>query len=103
MGGAPNYAKGRANMARMADGKSRAFAQNIIVDRGKGRYPKCLTLEPKPYYFCPKGKAPEDPKDVPTECKSCQEYTRSHFWEENTRNDRLKRLRDAGLPTRIEG
>lgn len=104
MGAGMNYSKGRAAMQRMSDGKARAFAQNIIIKQGKGRYPKCLKLEPKPYCFCPKPESiPQDHNNVPQECKSCQEYTKSLFWEESTRVERIKRLQSMGIPTRIEG
>jgi hypothetical protein len=102
MGGAPNYKKGRANMKRMADGKAKGFAQNIIIEQGKGRYPNCLKLDPKPYYFCPKlDDIPDEPKNVPNDCKYCQEYIKSKFWDKTTRGKRLKRLRDSGMPTQI--
>ena len=91
MGGAPKYAKGRAVMRRMAEGKARAFAQNIIVESGKGKYPKCLELDPRPYHFCPKGKV-SDPNNVPRECRFCEEYVRSKFWEETRGKERLKQI-----------
>lgn len=89
MAGAPNYAKGRTAMRRMGEGKARAFAQNIIVRDGKGKYPKCLGQ--KLYYFCHE-EVPSDPKNVPRDCKFCQEYLKSKFYEETTGEKRLKRI-----------
>ncbi len=93
MGGAPNYRKGRAAMRRMTEGKARAFAQNIIVESGKGKYPKCLKDDPKLYEWCPKEEV-KDHKNVPKECKNCPQYTRSKFWEETTAADRMKRIQE---------
>ncbi|MBM3303592.1 MAG: hypothetical protein FJY76_00715 [Candidatus Aenigmarchaeota archaeon] len=102
MGGAMNYSKGRQAMRRMAEGKAKAFSQNIIVEHGKGRYPKCLN-DP-PYPFCPKPKqSPQDTKNVPDECRSCQEYLKSAFHEESSREERVKRFMESGMPLRIEG
>ena len=77
MGGAPNYGKGRAFMQRMVDAERRNREQNIMVKQGKGRYPKCLP--DKPYTFCPK-ETPEDPKNIPQDCKFCPHFIYSKFY-----------------------
>lgn len=105
MGGAPNYAKGRAAMRRMSDGKASAFAQNIIIKDGRGRYPKCFEI--LPYDWCPKKEEiPEDPKNVPNTCKQCREFTKSKFYNEHfaekARLERLEQARKQGLPTQLE-
>ena len=100
MGGAPNYAKGRAAMRRMSEGKAKAFAQNVIIEHGKGRYPKCLEL--LPYEWCPKPEeVPKDPKEIPKTCKTCQEYIKSNFQAEERQRERLKRLQEAGIPLSV--
>jgi len=100
MGGAPKYSKGRAVLQKWSNAKKYYESQNIIVDPGKGKYPKCL--ETKPYgELCPK-ETPEDPKNVPKECKWCPEHVESPFHAQTTRVERLKRLQEAGLPTKIE-
>lgn len=105
MGSSMNYAKGRQAMQRMADGKAKAFAQNIIIKEGRGKYPDCFkTL---PYAWCPKSEEiPEDPKICPKTCKTCQEFLKSKFYSDNfaekARLDKIKRLQEAGLPTVIE-
>jgi len=106
MGGAPNYSKGRQEMRRMSDGKARAFAQNIIIKDGRGRYPKCLEI--LPYQWCPKKEeVPSDPKNLLQNCKTCLEFTQSKFYIEHfahkAMEERIKRLHEMGLPTRIEG
>jgi len=106
MGSGMNYAKGRQAMKRMSDGKAKAFAQNIIIKEGRGRYPKCLEI--LPYLWCPKkGEVPSDPKNVLDNCKTCQEFMQSKFYSEHfaqkAREERLKRLQEMGMPTRIEG
>lgn len=97
MGGAPNYGKGRAFMQRMVDAERRNREQNIMVKEGKGRYPKCLP--DKPYAFCPK-ETPEDPKNVPQDCKFCPHFIYSKFYSEvyMTNDRRLERLKKRGLP-----
>jgi hypothetical protein len=105
MGSAMNYAKGRRAMKRMSDGKAKAFAQNIIIKVGKGRYPDCFKI--LPYIWCPKSEEiPNDPKNVPKTCKTCQEFLKSKFYSEHfaerVHEERLKRIKEAGLPTVIE-
>jgi len=99
MGGAPKYAKGRARMQKWANAKKYHESRNIMVDPGRGKYPKCLN--DKPYgELCPK-ETPEDPKNVPKECKFCPEHLESPFYAQASRLDRLKRIQEAGLPTKI--
>jgi len=105
MGSSMNYSKGRMALRKMSDGKARAFAQNIIIRDGKGRYPECF--KSLPYGWCPKQeKIPKDPKSVPQTCKMCQEFLKSKFYskhfEEKRRQELLKRLQKSGMPTRIE-
>ncbi len=100
-----NYAKGRKAMQRMADGKARAFAQNIITKDGRGRYPNCFKI--LPYVWCPKPEEiPEDPMNTPQTCKNCQEFLKSRFYSEHfaekAQEEKLKRFREAGIPTVIE-
>jgi len=99
MGGAPKYSAGRARLRRWANAKRYYEGQNIMVDPGKGKYPKCL--KEKSYSeICPK-EIPEDPKNVPKECKFCLQYLESPFYAQTSRLDRLRRLQEAGLPTKI--
>lgn len=105
MGSAMNYRKGRQAMKRMSEGKSRAFAQNIIIKDDKGRYPNCFKI--LPYAWCPKPEEiPDNPLNTPNTCKSCQEFLKSKFYSEHfaekTHEERLRRLRESGLPTVIE-
>ncbi|MFH1824602.1 MAG: hypothetical protein ABH873_05180 [Candidatus Firestonebacteria bacterium] len=105
MGSKMNYAKGRQAMRRMSDGKKKAFAQNIIIKDGRGRYPKCFEI--LPYQWCPKKEEiPEDPKNVPETCKLCQEFVKSKFFNEHfakqTQIERLKHMKESGLPVTIE-
>jgi hypothetical protein len=89
MGSGMNYSKGRQAMKRMSDGKAKALAQNVIIKDGRGRYPKCLKI--LPYQWCPKK----------------EEVMQSKFYFEHfaqkAREERIKRMQEMGLPTRIEG
>lgn len=97
MGGAPNYGKGRAFMQRMVNAERRNREQNIMVKEGKGRYPKCLP--DRPYTFCPRD-IPEDPKNVPSDCRHCPHFVNSKFYSEvyMTHERRLEMLKKRGLP-----
>jgi hypothetical protein len=98
MGGAPNYSKGRDRLQGWASAKSYYEKQNINVKPGRGKYPDCLTTKPCP--GCPK-ESPADTKIIPKERKFCPEHLESKFHLENSLSERLKRLQDAGLPTKF--
>ena len=98
--GAPKYSSGRARFKRWADAKRYYESQNIIVDPGKGRYPKCLNEKPYPE-ICPK-EIPKDPKNIPNECKLCPECLESSFYAKTFHKEKIKRIKESGLPTRIE-
>lgn len=100
MGGAPKYSKGRATLKRWQDAIRYKESQNIMVKQGKGRYPKCLKQRPYPE-VCPE-EEPKDIQNVPDECRLCPEYLESNFHLEHSHEERLKRLKEAGLPTVIE-
>ena len=105
MGSSMNYKKGKQSMNRMTQGKAKAFAQNIIIKPGKGRYPDCFKI--LPYSWCPKkDELPEIPINVPQTCKTCQEYLKSKFYQEHfaekAYEDKLIKIKKEGLPTIIE-
>ncbi len=104
MGRAANYKGDRAKLKSWNELERRVSKnENLTVEQGKGRYPYCLPE--KPFPFCPK-ETPEDPKNVPKECKFCPHFLNSRFYSEHfaqkAREERLKRLQEMGLPTRIE-
>jgi hypothetical protein len=99
MGGAPKYSAGRARLRRWDNAKRYYESQNIMVNPGKGKYPKCLKEKPYPE-ICPK-ETPEDPKNVPKECRLCPQHLESPLYAQVSRIDRLRRLQDSGLPTKI--
>lgn len=100
MGGAPSYAKQRRYTAMMNWKKHNVYKDVVDVRKGKGQYPKCTKI--KPYDFCPEEEISET-KNVPSECKNCPNYTESKYFKGISHKDRLKRLKESGLPTRIEG
>ncbi|MEM7816054.1 MAG: hypothetical protein QXN71_02975 [Candidatus Aenigmatarchaeota archaeon] len=105
MGGAPNYSKGRQMMRKISEGRAKAFAQNIIIKDGKGRYPDCLKI--LPYNWCPnQNEISNDSKNLPETCKTCQEFLKSRFYlqhfAQKIHKDMLKRISEQGLPTSIE-
>ncbi|MBN2042951.1 MAG: hypothetical protein JW754_04050, partial [Candidatus Aenigmarchaeota archaeon] len=92
------YSKGRAAMKRMADAERKNKDQNIMVKRGMGRYPKCLSE--KPYSgMCPND-TPKDPINVPADCKQCPQFVNSKFYAEKymTHERRIENLKKRGLP-----
>jgi len=105
MGRAPSYASDRAKLRGWADMERRVRNdENVIVEPGRGRYPECLG--DRPYAWCPKPHdVPTDPKHVPSTCRLCQEHLRSKFYEKHfagkARLGKIKRLQEAGLPTKI--
>ncbi len=103
MGGAPNYAKGRARLQSWANAQRHYESQNIMVKPGKGRYPKCLKILPyEEEGLCPKKEdIPEDPKNVPKECKWCPEHLESPFHDQFVRLEKIRRLQAAGFDTKI--
>ena len=100
MGGAPNYAKGRAKMRQWESAKRHKTNQNIMVASGKGKYPKCLESKPYPE-VCPQ-KVPEDPNNVPEECKFCPEHIESPFHAKLAFQRKMKRIKESGLSSVIK-
>lgn len=99
MGGAPNYNKFKTFIASVRTKEQKIKREIISVASGKGKYPLCL--KEKLYETCPK-ETPENPESVPQECKLCPQFVESPFHIERSHEARLKRLKEAGLPTRIE-
>ncbi|MFH1445153.1 MAG: hypothetical protein ABIF08_01585 [Nanoarchaeota archaeon] len=98
MGGAPNYNRFKSYICSVRTKNLKNREQRVEVSSGKGRYPKCL--QDKPYEICP-NETPKNPKDIPKECKSCPQYTESSFDTERRHQEKLKRLRESGMPTQI--
>ncbi len=99
-GSRPAYSKTKAFNKEMAIKEKRIKEGSIIVKDGKGRYPECL--KEKPYSeLCPKD-TPKRPEDIPKECKFCPEHLESPFHIKRRREKLLKRLQEAGMPTKIE-
>jgi hypothetical protein len=103
-GSRPKYSRTKAFNAEMALKEKRIREETISVKHGKGKYPNCLQEKPYPE-ICPKIEA-KDIKNVPKECKLCPEFLESKFYTENFaeeyRREKLKRLKEAGLPLVIK-
>ncbi|MEM5871735.1 MAG: hypothetical protein QW051_02590 [Candidatus Aenigmatarchaeota archaeon] len=81
----------------MVDAERRKKNENIMVKEGKGKYPQCLKTIP--YSFCPSN-IPDDPKNVPHECKTCPEFINSKFYYEvyMSHEKRIEMIKKRGLP-----
>jgi len=98
MGGAPKYNKQNRFHAEMAWKKRLVFKDTVDFRGTIDKYPKCV--EVKPYgNRCPK-EPPQDPKNVPSECKQCPYFLKSRFYSQTymTREKRIEMLKKRGLP-----
>ena len=102
MGGAPKYSKGRERLRGMSDAARHRMEGNVIVNEGKGQYPNCLKTKPLGD-MCPK-QIPEDPLNIPKECKLCLHFMESNFYHEKymTKERKAERFKAMGIPTQIE-
>ncbi len=105
MAGGPNYRQFKSFLADVSAKESRLKRERIVVKEGKGRYPSCL--KSLPYDFCPKPEeVPKDPAEVHRSCRFCDEFKKSRFYDENIaekeRLEKIRRLKEAGLPTKLE-
>lgn len=105
MAGGPNYRQFKSFIADVSAKESRLKRERIVVREGKGKYPDCLkTL---PHSFCPKPEEiPKDPTDAHKSCKTCDEFKKSKFYDDNIaekeRLEKIKKLKESGLPTMLE-
>jgi len=99
MAGGPKYSRFKSFQSAMSTKEMKARQSTINVREGKGKYPTCLKDKPYPD-ICPE-QTPKDPKNVPKQCKFCPEHLESPLYARYSREERLKRLQTAGLPTKI--
>jgi len=97
MAGGPKYNRFAGFLHDMRMKEINIRKSTINVKEGKGKYPECLPG--KQYAFCPK-ETPENPENVPHDCKQCPQFVNSKFYSDvyMIHDRRIEMLRKRGLP-----